>query len=173
MKKIIPMILAALIIACCSSCREKELDYNDPDVKLFVKQLKAGTYNTRNSFGMVEVPLFTREHVGELMEYVDDMTEISSFPLPSIYSHFGGKPRLGECILWVIETVRLDHYASLGCKLVHSNADNYESSYFLTNDEVLEAAALYRKWWELTQNPVQSDDLWSIDPLATSKYRWW
>ncbi len=33
---------------------------------VFVKQLKAGTYNTKNDKGVVEVPHFTEEDIPEL-----------------------------------------------------------------------------------------------------------
>jgi hypothetical protein len=157
-------------------CSDDTLDYNNPDVRLFVKQLKAGTYNTKNANGIVEVPLFAPKHIPQLLKYTEELTEIPSFPLPSVSSHFGGKARLGECMLWIIESIRLGHYASLGCKLVYSDAENYEGIYFLNNEEVLEVAALYRLWWE----EVDAADMgafavssWNINPLQGSDYRWW
>ena len=35
----------------------------------------------------------------------------------------------------------------MGCKMVHTDAENYEGIYFLTDEEVLDAAARYRRWW--------------------------
>ena len=32
--------------------------------------------------------------------------------------------------------------------MVHTDAENYEGIYFLTDEEVLDAAARYRRWWE-------------------------
>lgn len=157
-----------------TGCSEETLDYHDPDVRLFVKQLKAGTYNTKNANGIVEVPLFTSKHIPQLLRYAEDLTEIPSFPLQSISSHFGGKARLGECILWTIEGIRLGYHPSLGCKPVYRNAEGYEGIYFLTNEELLEAAALYRAWWERVENPsTHLANPWGVDPLAGSKYRWW
>jgi hypothetical protein len=151
-------------------CSDDTLDYHNPDVRVFVKQLKSGTYNTKNDNGIVEVPLFTLKHIPQLLNYTDDLTEIPSFPLPSISSHFGGKARLGECILWIIEGIRLGHYPSLGCKLLHHDAEAYEGIYFLTNEEVLDAAVFYRLWWDAVEN---TGDPRSIDPLHGSNYRWW
>ena len=54
-----------------------------------------------------------------------------------------GKIRLGECMLWVIESIRQGTPPSLGCKMVLANAENYEAIYFLTDEEVLDAAALW------------------------------
>lgn len=167
-------VLSVLIFAIIS-CSEDELDYHNPDVRVFIKQLKSGTYNTKNANGIVEVPLFTSKHIPQLLRYTEDMTEIPSFPLPSISSQFGGKARLGECVLWIIEAIRLGYYPSLGCKLLHRDAESYEGIYFLTNEEVLDAAARYRRWWETVENSETRlfVDPWMIDPLADSNYRWW
>lgn len=175
MKRTFITILTILTLFSCMSCGEEALDYNNPDVRLFVKQLKAGTYNTRNANDIVEVPLFTVKHIPQLLKYTEDMTEIPSFPLPSISSKFGGNARLGECMLWIIESIRVGHYPSLGCKLVRDEAENYEGIYFLMNDEVLKVVALYRDWWEKIENPDQysSVNYWSYDPLVGSGYRWW
>lgn len=49
------------------------------------------------------------------------------------------------------------------------------SNLFLTDDEVLDAAACYRRWWEGRKYPKTS---WTIDPcydepLCGTGYRWW
>lgn len=175
MKRAIQLLLSIVLIFNCISCSEETLDYNNPNVKLFVKQLKAGRYNTTNDNGVVDIPKFTQKHIPELLKYAEDMTEISSFPLPSMPSHYGGRARLGECMLWVIEGIRLGYPPSQGCKLLHKDADAYEGIYFLTNEQVLEVAVLYRKWWEKVENPnpIWSIDLLAYDPLRSSDYRWW
>lgn len=175
MKRTALCLWIVLPLLTCISCSEETLDFYNPDVKLFVKQLKAGTYNTTNDEGTVVVPMFNHQHIPELLQYVDDMTEIPSFPLPTISSHYGGKPRLGECILWVIEGIRIGQPASMGCKLVHKDALNYEGIYFLTNEQVIDAATLYRQWWRKIdiQDPNSLIYYWPFDPLASSDYRWW
>ena len=145
----------------------------NPDVTVFVKQLKAGTYNMKNEKGVVEVPHFTEEDIPELLKYAEDLTIIPSFP--SVYNTNNGKIRLGECMLWVIESIRQGTAPSLGCRMVLANAENYEAIYFLTDDEVLDAAACYRRWWEGRKYPKTT---WTIDPcydepLCGSGYRWW
>lgn len=169
------MLLTIASLFAMTACNEDAVDYYKPEVRLFVRQLKAGNYNTTNEMGVIEVPQFTQRHIPELLKFVEDTSEIPSFPLPAMFSQFGGKPRLGECVLWIIESIRLGHEPSMGCKLVTKDADNYDGIYFLTNEEVLEVAALYRRWWELVKNPnpVWSVDLWMIDPLQDSNYRWW
>lgn len=96
----------------------------------------------KNEKGVVEVPHFTEEDIPELLKYAEDLTIIPSFP--SVYNTNNGKIRLGECMLWVIESIRQGTAPSLGCRMVLANAENYEAIYFLTDDEVLDAAACYR-----------------------------
>jgi len=108
------------------------LDYNHPDVDLFVKQLKAGKYSTQSPDGLSNMPKFTSEDIEELLKYAEDLTVIPSFPLAPVSYSAGGKLRLGECILWTVETIRLGNNASMGCKMVHTDAENYEGISFRT-----------------------------------------
>lgn len=176
MKKTFLMLCATLLmLTVCTGCSDETLDYNNPDVDLFVKQLKSGNYTTKSPKGFVEVPIFSEKDIPALLRYAEDMTVIPSFPLPPVSAYFSGKIRLGECVLWIVESVRLGNYASLGCKMVRANAVNYEGIYFLTDEEVLDAAARYRRWWENRQFPRT---VWTIDacfnePLCGSGYRWW
>lgn len=174
-----PHICACLLLLLCclsfSSCGEETLDFNHPDVDLFVKQLKTGKYSVQNPEGVDNVPKFTKDDIESLLKYAEDMTIIPSFPLAPVSYSAGGKLRLGECILWTVETIRLGHNASMGCKMVHAGAENYEGIYFLTEEEVLDAAARYRRWWEGRKYPRT---MWTVDPcydepLCGSGYMWW
>lgn len=51
MKKAILTLFVAWTLFSLTGCSEETLDYNNPNVELFVKQLKAGTYNTKNEKG--------------------------------------------------------------------------------------------------------------------------
>ena len=48
------LLTLVLSLLTCVSCSEETLDYNNPDVDLFVRQLKAGNYNTKSLKGFVE-----------------------------------------------------------------------------------------------------------------------
>ena len=173
MKKIWILLLTAFAVWTLSGCSEDKLDYHHPDAELFVKQLKAGTYNTKNEKGVVEVPHFTEKDIPTLLKYVGQLDLIPSFP--SAYNDNSGKIRLGECVLWTIESIRLGFPTSLGCKMVYANAPNYEVLYFLTDEELLDVAVRYTRWWEGRHYPRTA---WSIDPcyddpLCGSGYRWW
>lgn len=169
------MLLFVFLTLTISSCGKEILDFNNPDVDLFVKQLKSGKYVSQDSEGKDIYPQFTNDDIGDLLEYAEDLTVIPSFPLAPVSYSAGGKLRLGECILWLVETIRLGHNASMGCKMVHIDAENYEGIYFLSDEEVLDAAARYRRWWEGKKYPRT---VWTIDPcydepLCGSNYMWW
>lgn len=162
----------------CTSCSEETLDFNDPDVEVFVKQLKAGKLtiaSPQEGSDNTVMPKFQVEDIGELLRYADDLSVIPSFPLAPVSYSAGGRLRLGECILWTVETIRLGYHASMGCKMVHTDAENYEGFYFLTDEEVIDAVARYRRWWESRKYPKT---MWTIDPcydepLCSSGYMWW
>lgn len=169
------MLLLVFSLFALASCGKGTLDYNHPDVELFVRQLKDGKYTAQSPDGLNNVPKFAVEDIEALLAYAEDLTVIPSFPLATVSYSAGGKLRLGECILWTIETIRLGHNASMGCKMVHTNAENYEGIYFLSDEEVLDAATRYRRWWEGRKYPRT---MWTIDPcydepLCGSGYMWW
>ena len=69
MKKTLMMLwMAVSLMVSLVGCSSEEMDYENPDVTVFVKQLKAGTYNMKNEKGVVEVPHFTEEDVPELLK---------------------------------------------------------------------------------------------------------
>lgn len=169
------VMLFVVCMGVLSACSEEALDFENPDIELFVKQLKSGKLSTQDSKGVNVMPKFDKEDIGDLLEYADDLSAIPSFPLAPVSYSAGGKLRLGECILWTVETIRLGHNASMGCKMVHVDAEDYEGIYFLTDDEVLDAVDLYRRWWEGRKYPRT---VWTIDPcydepLCGSGYMWW
>ena len=169
------LIGQALLFLPLASCTEEAFDYEHPDVEIFVKQLKDGNLSAQNPDGTGQMPKFAVKDIGELLEYADDLSVIPSFPLAPVSYSAGGKLRLGECLLWTVETIRLGHNASMGCKMVHVDAENYEGIYFLSDEEVKDAVARYRHWWENRKYPRT---MWTIDPcwnepLCGSGYMWW
>ncbi len=175
LKRFARWVVLAVLAVFTISCSEDVLDCDHPDVDLFVRLLKSGRYSTQISDTAGRMPRFSAEDIGELLMYADDLSDIPSFPLAPVSYSAGGKLRLGECILWTIETIRLGHNASMGCKLVHIDADNYEGIYFLSDAEVLDAVERYRLWWKNRKYPRT---MWTIDPcnnepLCGSSYMWW
>ncbi|MCD8165922.1 MAG: DUF4943 domain-containing protein [Bacteroides sp.] len=146
MKKLI--LLLPVVLLLITACNREELNYHNPDVKLFIKQLKAGTYKTEGPNGYVSVPDFEVAHIEELLKYADDMTIVSKFPAPPVSRYSLTDYTLGEGILWTVETIRLGRWASLGCKLVRREATSYDRIFFLNEEELTEVVQIYRNWWE-------------------------
>ncbi len=178
MKKALFILVAIMAILTLSNCNDDKVNYNHPDVEAFVKQLKSGTYQTKSPEGFVEVPLFTEADIPALLKYASDTSVIPSFPMPPTASTaYETKIRLGECMLWIVESIRLGHIASKGCHMVVANAENYEAIYFLSDNELKDAANRYRSWWE-EHAKHHSKTMWTIEacynnPLCSSGYRWW
>ena len=61
------LILAMAACLMLASCGKESLDYNHPDVDLFVKQLKTGKYSTQSPEGLSNVPKFAKEDIEELL----------------------------------------------------------------------------------------------------------
>lgn len=174
MKMLKLLVISLFTTLLVASCNNESLDYYHPDVNLYVEQLKTGSYDVFVTNGANSLPHFGMDDIPLLLEYADDMTIIPSFPLALTFPE--SKLRLGECILWTIESIRIGRNASLGSKLVYTGADNYEGIYFLSNDDLLRAADCYRKWWkEFTSTPnlYWSDDLCYNDPLCGTPFMWW
>ena len=164
------VLLLALLI---TSCSDQAFDYQHPDVDLFARQLKAGHLTTSSGDALTVMPCFTVDDIDRLLDYAEDLTPIPAFPLAAVSYSPGGRLRLGECILWVVESIRLGQNASMGCKMVHTDADDYTGTYFLTDQELLDAAAYYRRWWQSTQAAASMPDILHDAPLAGSRYMWW
>jgi hypothetical protein len=178
MKRALFLIILFITALSLGGCNDDTVDFNHPNVDTFVKQLKAGNYKTKSPQGFIEVPNFTETDIPKLLKYASDLTIIPSFPMPpTSTSAYETKIRLGECILWIVESIRLGHHASLGCHMVVANAENYEAIFFLSDKEVQDAAQRYRSWWE-ERSTHRTRTVWTIEPcydtpLCGSGYRWW
>jgi len=133
-------------------------DVNNPDVALFVTQLKAGTYSCYRTdiysqYLWLAMPKFTATHIPALLEYAKDTTFIAHFPsnpassrtpYPSGRSNF----ILGECLLWIVEGIRTNSaYPSLDPYLIDSAKPTAEKLKGLEKSEILNVRDLYYKWW--------------------------
>ena len=91
-----------LLLFLFASCSEEALDYDHPDVDVFVHQLKEGYLAAPALEDTPRMPKFTVEDIAALLDYADDLSVIPSFPLAPISYSAGGKLRLGECLLWTV-----------------------------------------------------------------------
>ena len=116
LKSLLYSLLAGCLLTLAltfTACHAETFDAENPDVDLFVDQLRSGKYHPDGDDALGKVPKFTREDIGRLLKYADDLTLIPSFPLATASYSAAGRLRLGECILWTVETIRLGHNASM------------------------------------------------------------
>ncbi|WP_321517729.1 DUF4943 family protein [uncultured Bacteroides sp.] len=173
MKNYIWSLLVGILLF--TSCNGEDVDFNNPDPVAFVEQIKAGTYDTKSPYGFVEVPIFAKKDIPELITHVKDMSTIPFFPANMVTSYGpNANYRLGECIMWTIESIRVGRYASLGCKLIHTDVNEHMQYAFLSDKEVKGVADLYVKWWNKVMNQPEYSlkDSFLEDPLAGTNYRW-
>lgn len=144
---------------------------NDPNVGVFVKQIKNGTYNIRNEYGSLELPNFYSDHIAELLEHVTDMSLISDYPLPPFSSVKVSDLKLGICLLWTIEGIRIGtKYPSMTPRLlVSTEAGDREC----TEAEALEVAQLYKLWWKGEYPFNRLHDKYTVNPLEETNYYWY
>lgn len=166
MKKIIPLI--ALLF--CISCSKKINTFSNPDPKIFVEQIKSGTYNTKSPEGFVEIPDFNKADIGELIKYVKDLRAIKSYPINPLSSITFPERYLGESLMWTIEGIRSGtKYPSLGGRLGKKG-----SAELLTKEEILQVADIYISWWRSVKgmSDLTSVNYYAINPLENTNYFW-
>jgi hypothetical protein len=155
-------------------CKE-EFDLNDPDVDLFVDLVIRGEYKSRY------LPSFTPGDISELLRFSDNFIEIKTFPVSPISSYWPPKFRLGECLLWTIESIRLSYdisnkikkFPSLVPTLVRTDiSSNDPVERMLDNAKLFDVYNLYKKWWEDNKHR-NFEEFRDINPLRESNYEWY
>jgi hypothetical protein len=155
------LIFLVVIALACTSCEKIFFDVENPDVELFVRQLKNGSYDQYEKGDNGEelwtiMPGFSREDIPALISLAEDTVQIipcDHFPVNPMNSIPPFRVRdgetymmIGEYLLWCAEGVIRDQdFASLTPILV--NAD-YSPDRRLDGDEILEARSLYQLWWK-------------------------
>ena len=176
MKKLLfllPLIFSLL------GCEKDKFDVDNPDVSVFVKQLKNGTYDCYEKGESGEnlwllMPKFTPNHISSLIEFAKDTTHISDFPVNPISSRRPfpeGREYfiLGECLLWTVEGIRNGYgYGSLDPFLIDIALSEIERYKGLKGDEILIVRNIYKNWWDIYKDGDWND----TNPLEGTSYRW-
>jgi hypothetical protein len=160
-------------------CSKEEFDPKHPDVYLFVKQLKTGSYseyekgeNGENLW--LQMPEFSAKHISTLIRYASDTSQIPQFPLNPISSRYPlpfGRDYfiLGECLLWTVEGIRNGtKYGSLDPILQDITLPDSLRRFGLTGIGIMEVQLLYSEWW----NNYKDNSWEAVNPLDGSNYRW-
>jgi hypothetical protein len=172
------LIIFALTTLICFGC-SKEVNLVNPDVKLFVKQLKNGTYNNREMGEngeelWLQMPKFTSDHIRSLLDFANDTSSIADFPTNPISSRTPfpqGRDHfiLGECLLWTIEGIRNGYgFGSLDPYLIDTAKPLPERYNGLSGAEILSVWNLYSDWWRTYEDSEWQDQ----NPLENSTFRW-
>lgn len=177
MKKLFFITLLPLL---CIGCEKEKFEIDNPNVAVFVKQLKNGTYNCYEKGENGEnlwllLPTFTPNHILSLIEFAKDTSHITNFPINPISSR---RPFpegrecfiLGECLLWTVEGIRNGYgYGSLDPFLIDTSLDGIERYKGLTSSEILLVREVYEQWWiDFKDN----NDWQDKNPLEGTSYRW-
>ena len=166
MKRLFCLFSAVLILISCQKSH-----WDNPTVDQFVTMIKKGNYDSPY------LPNFQPNDIERLLHYANDFQKIKSFPINSISSYMPTEFRLGECLLWTVESVRLNYdqtsefkkYPSLVPQLIIPGGTiNPEIA---TLDDLNRAYSLYSTWW--TNNKSQDfGNFRNINPLKDAVLMW-
>ena len=169
----------AILVLLCIGCEKEKFNIDNPDVAVFVKQLKNGTYGCYEIVETGEnlwllMPKFTRSHIQSLIDFSKDTTYISDFPINPISSrrpYPEGREYfiLGECLLWTVEGIRNGYgYGSLDPFLIDTALTESIRYKGLKGDEILTIRDIYKNWW----NNFKDSEWKDKNPLEDTSYRW-
>jgi hypothetical protein len=181
MKNLIYLVLIAILVCFCG-CNDNEFDLHEPEVMLFVEQIKNGTYNEFHYNDAGEriwalMPEFGLEHVPQLVALAADTSfipELDCVPFNPMSSRTPWpldrpeKIYLGEYLLWCAQYAIEGHFPSLDPFIVNSNRE--EIGYGINGKEVLEIRTIYQNWWqEYGSRGITKE---TPQPLSDTSYRW-
>jgi hypothetical protein len=171
--KILALLVAMLFFLQCSDYDVNSFD--NPDVKVFVQQIKSGRYTDEGPSGYVEVPVFKKGDISALLFYAQDHTPVKEFPINPISSVNPGGYRLSQCLLWTIEKIRVGNYPSLTPALMKKDSSTGKYNVVTTMDDINEVWELYNEWWQIVDSqPIDSFfDYYSCNPLSGTAYLWY
>ncbi len=166
------------------SCNKDSMDNaveENIKVEQFILSLKQGTYTS----GFL--PDFTPDDIPALLEHANDYSKIVYFPSSDISSYALNEFKLGECILWNIESLRNNYpyvnrylqFPSSNPMLIHKDYLNDSKvnsvapvDYRLDNTQLDVAYKAYKNWWA-KNSKNEFDKIKSINPLKDLDFLWY
>lgn len=159
-----------LLLLLFFSCEKETFDPGNPSVEEFVQLISEGEYTVDYT---APLPHFKSYDIAALLRHSGNFKEVPQFPVNPISSFSGIPFRLGECLLWTVESIRITpqtaeklSFPSLAPVLIKEGNEER-----LSEAELLEVYQLYETWWN-NRKDKSFAELQSIDPLAGSGYRW-
>ena len=171
--KIFFLLLTALMFTQCTD--NESTSFCDPDVKIFVQQIKSGRYNTEGPSGCIEVPDFKRSDIPSLLFFAKEHIPIKDFPINPVSSINLEYYRLSQCLLWTVEKIRVGNYPSQTPALMKKDTLTGEHEVVTNPDDINEVWELYNEWWTLVEKqPADSSpNYYSCNPLSGTIYSWY
>ena len=168
--------LSLLIVFVSVQCTDRDAaSFNNPDVKIFVQQIKSNRYVTKGPSGLVEVPNFKKADIPTLLIYAKDHTPIKEYPVNPISTVGLDYYRLSQCLLWTVEKVRVGTYPSLTPSLMKKDTLSGNYNVVTSPDDIMEVWRLYDEWQQAMEG--QPDELSYIyykrNPLTGTLYSWY
>jgi hypothetical protein len=176
-KSVVFMISACLFLII--GCKKDNFDLDNPDVEIFVNQLKRGKYNKYKKGDNGEnvwllMPNFSENHIQSLIDFSKDTSHIMAFPDNPLSSRLPfpeGRDYfiLGECLLWTVEGIRNGAgYGSLDPFLIDAAKEKSERYKGLKGNEILIVRDFYKDWWD----NFKTKDWKNKNPLEGTSYQW-
>ncbi len=171
------LFLFLIIFAGLTSCEKNDFNIENPNVEIFVKQLKKGTYNQyeKNEKGeslWLKMPEFKKKHIYKLIELAADTTHISNFPINPISSRQPTPGRdfiLGETLLWIVDgIIKGVKYPSLDPYIINTSLPDKDKFKGISAKEILQVQDIYKEWWKNNKHKNQT----TTYPLDNTPYRW-
>lgn len=158
------------IIFISSSCEKPTLE--NMDVKTFVKLLKTGDFDFKNSMGLPDLPPFQSTDIPELLKFANEDQIIKKYPQNPISSYIGPDPKLGVFILWTIESIKIADDRPYGRfptmhPTIRIRFTELAADVNVAHPTVYQA---YVDWWNSDTDFEQIRD---IDPLENTDFAWW
>jgi hypothetical protein len=185
MKRYFTFLIPVFLILSCFNCskvsKEKDIietyENQDEMVEQFVQSILDSTYN------LPFLPDFNPEAITPLLLYADDFSLIYEYPHSTISSFYLQDKRLGECILWTIESIRVKYpFKDIFFQFVSSQPmlldkkfledAGHPLAYRLDTVQLHVVYEAYKKWWK-NYNHENFQQIRKIDPMDEFDYIWY
>ena len=165
--------ICVLLLFGLFSCQKDNEKDEEPeyDVHEFVLLIKEGQYDSWS------LPKFCPNDIPILLEYASDFQEIPIFPRNPVSSYMPPTFRLGECLLWTIESIKKNYntghmfYPSNNPMLVKDGSEYDPREGVLNEQELFEVYELYANLWDSNRDNT-FDNFRHVDVLENSGYFW-
>lgn len=166
MKNIIFLLTICVFLV---SCEKSDKGLITPEQ--FVARLKSGTYDSQF------LPDFKPGDIENLLVHANDFLVIDNFPVNPISSFMSPEFRLGECIMWTIESIRLHYdktsqfakFPSLVPQLIIPGGTIEPD--VASIDDLERAYNLYLTWWSVNKSK-DFEEFRNINPLKNAVLMW-